>query len=461
MPLQKTVLIIDDDPEYRQIISQILQENGWQTLEASEGDQGIEIAKEHRPAVVLCDLLMPRCNGYHVCRALRSEPRLRDLKIVVVSGRDFDTDRQAASAEGADEYLTKPINPGQLVVLMSRILSKADNHEKPPTLASLKAKSPGWLKFWGVRGSIPTPGPTTIQYGGNTSCVEVRADGQIIILDAGTGLRLLGRQLMSEFDNRPLDLTLLLTHTHWDHIQGLPFFLPVYKQQNHLRILGYEGARHGLDNVLTSQMESPFFPIGLREVPANVRIEELKDMSFKVGDVRVEATFANHPGICVGYRLFTSSGSIAFFPDNEPQHGHHPPMNTPQDLGAMAIQYAQGEDRKMVEFLRGTDVLIMDSQYDSDEYQLHIGWGHGCLDDVVGLALQAEVKRLFLFHHDPLHDDAKINHMVAHARKLVKARKGSLEVHAAQEGATVELRSVSTPKARGSRSKRVATSRSK
>src|SRR5882724_3443919 len=333
MPLQKTVLIIDDDSEYRQIMSQILQENGWQVLEASEGDQGIELAKEHRPTVVLCDLLMPRCNGYHVCRALRSEPGLRHLKIVIASGRDFETDRQAASAEGADEYLTKPINPGQLVVLMSRILSKADTHEKPP-IPGIKAESPGWLKFWGVRGSIPTPGPPTVRYGGNTSCVEVRADGQIIILDAGTGLRLLGRELMSEFDNQPLDLTLLLTHTHWDHIQGLPFFLPVYKPQNHLRILGYEGARHGLDNVLTSQMESPFFPIGLREVPANVRVEEIKEMKFNVGAVRVQACFANHPGVCVGYRWFSSAGSIAFFPDNEPQHGHRPPAEVPALLNA-------------------------------------------------------------------------------------------------------------------------------
>ncbi|MGD0259854.1 MAG: MBL fold metallo-hydrolase [Verrucomicrobiota bacterium] len=302
--------------------------------------------------------------------------------------------------------------------------SSTDDKSRSPARAAAAEERPvpARLKFWGVRGSIPTPGPTTVHYGGNTSCIEVRADGQIIILDAGTGLRLLGLALVAEFDNQPLDLTLLLTHTHWDHIQGVPFFLPVYKPQNHLRILGYEGARHGLEVVLAGQMESPFFPIGLREVPANVRIEELKEMNFSVGPVRVQACFANHPGKCVGYRLFASDGSIAFFPDNELPH------------------QAAGENRKMIDFLRGTDVLIMDTQFDTEEYQRHIGWGHGCLDDVVALALQAEVKKLFLFHHDPNHDDAKVSQMLAHARKLVAARKGKLQVEAAREGVTVELR---------------------
>src|SRR6266480_1245015 len=243
------------------------------------------------------------------------------------------------------------------------------------------------FKFWGVRGSIPTPGPTTVEYGGNTSCVEVRADGQIIILDAGTGLRLLGRELVAEFENQP---------------------------QNQLRILGFEGSRRGLDNVLTGQMESPFFPIGLREVPANVRIEEIKDFEFNVGPVRVGACLANHPGTCVGYRLFASEGSIAFFPDNELPR---------EKLGSVT-------DKMMTDFLHGVDVLIMDSQYDASEYKEHVGWGHGCLDEVVALALRAEVKRLFLFHHDPNHDDAKISQMVDHARRLVTGAKGALQVEA-------------------------------
>jgi len=436
MPM-KTVLIIDDDPLYRKVMAEILDQYGWKTFTAEEGELGIQLAKTRLPSVVLCDLLMPRCNGFQVCRTLRSDPATRAVRIIVTSGRQFESDRQAAFAAGADEYLVKPFEPGQLLALLPG--------EKPPKHPGPQSNQPGAkppttrVKFWGVRGSIPTPGPGTLHYGGNTSCVEVRAGEQILILDAGTGLRLLGRELASEFNGQPLELTLLLTHTHWDHIQGLPFFLPVYQPHNHLRILGYEGARHGLDKVLTSQMESPFFPIGLREVPANVQIEELKDLSFRVGSVNVESWFANHPGICVGYRLFTEGGSVAFFPDNESFSGHRHALKTANGETAAAEAFARKEEEKLENFLRGADMLIMDTQYNQEEYQKHVGWGHGCLDDVVGLAIRAQIKRLFLFHHDPDHDDATIDQMVEHARRLVMDQKSTLQVEAAREGGTVEL----------------------
>ncbi len=270
-----------------------------------------------------------------------------------------------------------------------------------------------------MRGSIPTPGPTTVRYGGNTSCVEVRGGGEIILFDAGTGLRALGRSLLSEFKDQPLNLTLLLTNTHWDHIQGLPFFGPIYNSRCRLRILGCEGTRKGLVNALTGQMESTYFPVPFNKLPSNIEIEELKDFNFNIGSVRVRAMRANHPGLCVGYRLLSSGRLIAFFPDAEPRTG--------------------GKDREMIDFLHDVDLLILESQYEAREYQEHLGWGHGCVDDSVTLAMQAGVKQLSLFHHDPDHDDKRIDKMVQHARRLVAKQRGKLHVDAAREGVTLEL----------------------
>ena len=432
----KTVLIIDDDAEYRRLQVRYLKQRGWRVLEAGEGDEGISLARVIRPDAVLCDLLMPRGNGFQVCRALRGEPELRHTRIIVTSGRDFESDRHSAVEAGAHEYLVKPVSPEVLVSTLEQLTGTPVHPKRPAT--SQITPGPASLRFWGVRGSVPTPGPTTVKYGGNTSCIEVRAGGEIIILDGGTGLRPLGRALDAEFNDQPLNVTLLLSHTHWDHIHGIPYFLPIYSPNNHVRILGYEGARLGLSSILSTQMESPYFPVGFDELPSTITIEELKDLEFNVGTIRVQAHFANHPGICVGYRLFTPEGSIAFFPDNEMQYRHRTSPRQPTG-DPVALNFAIGEDAKLAQFLRDADVLIIDSQYTADEYPAHVGWGHGCVDDVVALAVKARVKQLFLFHHDPDHDDAQIAAMTEHARKLVAAQGSELQVEAAREGVKVAL----------------------
>ncbi|MFN2477381.1 MAG: response regulator [Chthoniobacterales bacterium] len=433
-----TVLLIEDDDESRRATAELFASPEWIVYQAGDGEVGIELALKHRPDVILCDLLMPKANGFQVCRAIRQQ--LQPTKIIVISGRDYGVDRTSALEAGADEYLLKPVTWEILSATIDRILP--DIPRKPISVASnVQFHPPSTrIKLWGVRGSIPVPGASTVRYGGNTTCVEVRADGEIIILDAGSGIRLLGIDLEKEFGEEPIKLSLLITHTHWDHIQGLPFFQPAYNQKNEIRVLGYEGARAGLAAILAGQMETPFFPVSLRDLPGNIAIEELKEMEFSIGKVRVQSKFANHPGICAGYRLYTSGGSIAFFPDNEPyellklQIADRDQTNVKD-----AREFAKAERAKLVEFLRDTDVLIMDAQYTDAEYQQHIGWGHGALSRVVSIALEAKVRKLILFHHDPQHDDAKVDEMLEGARLLALESGQALEVEAAQEGAELWL----------------------
>jgi phosphoribosyl 1,2-cyclic phosphodiesterase len=300
------------------------------------------------------------------------------------------------------------------------------------------SESPVRLKFWGTRGSIGVPGGDTLRYGGNTTCVEVRADGEIILLDAGSGIRPLGRALQKEFGAKPIRLSMLVTHAHWDHIQGLPFFAPAYNKKNEICILGYNGVDTSFSEILAEPMKAPFFPIAIRELSDTIDIKALKEMTLSIGKVQVRARFVNHPGVCAGYRLLTSGGSIAFLPDHEPYdflHSARQNNMTPEQIKKTAAD----EEAGLIEFLHGSDILILDAQYTDDEYQRHIGWGHGSISSAVSLALEAEVHKLVLFHHDPNHDDAMVDKMLESARALVAKSGKSLEVEAAREGAEILL----------------------
>jgi len=249
------------------------------------------------------------------------------------------------------------------------------------------------------------------------------------VCDAGSGIRALGMALAEEFDGRSVTLTLLVTHTHWDHIQGFPFFVPAYQPHNHLRILGYAGVSESLHATLAGQMESPYFPVALDEMPGNIEIEELKEMQFSLGSIPVRACFTSHPGVCAGYRFETSAGSIVYMPDHETQCARP----------GRPCTVTKEREASTCDFIEDADLVILDAQYTAEEYQAHIDWGHGCVDEVVHLAIAARVKRLFLFHHDPAHDDCFISGMVAHARQLAATAGSPLQIEAAREGEQVVL----------------------
>jgi phosphoribosyl 1,2-cyclic phosphodiesterase len=299
--------------------------------------------------------------------------------------------------------------------------------------------SPTRLKLWGTRGSISVPGPGTLRYGGNTTCVEIRADGEIIVLDAGSGIRPLGLALEKEFSMEPIKLSLLITHAHWDHIQGLPFFAPAYEKKNEIRVRGYDGVDTSFGEIMAEPMKAPFFPIAMRELSARIDIKKLTEMAFSVGKVQVRARFVNHPGVCAGYRLFTSVGSIAFLPDHEPYRFLHS-VKANHMSPDQAKKTATEERISLVEFLKGSDILILDAQYTDAEYESHVGWGHGSVSSAVSLALDAEVRRLLLFHHDPGHDDTMVDAMVDEARRLIRENGKELEVDGAREGEELVLR---------------------
>ena len=309
-----------------------------------------------------------------------------------------------------------------------------------PPMPSVSASSPpARINFWGTRGSIAVSSTETLRYGGNTTCVELRADGEIIVLDAGSGIRPLGMALAREFQERSIKLSLLITHAHWDHIQGFPFFKPAYDSKNEIRVFGFDGAGATFREIMTEPMKSPFFPITMRELSAGLDINKLNEMKFSLGKLDIHAAFVNHPGVCAGYRIFTSGGSVAFLPDHEPYEFFLHSVRGKQLSPEQAREIATDQHAALVRFLHGSDILILDAQYTDQEYQTHIGWGHGSISSAVSLALEAEVQTLLLFHHDPSHDDAMVDTMVESARELARKRGSHLEVAGAQQGSEILL----------------------
>lgn len=283
------------------------------------------------------------------------------------------------------------------------------------------------VRFWGVRGSIAAPGPRTARYGGNTPCVEVRAADQLFVVDAGTGIRELGLSLMKEAAGKPIHGTLLIGHTHWDHIQGFPFFTPLYVPTTKFAVYGVHGTTKGFEEVMAGQMHSTYFPVQMKDLGSKPTFHELRE-PVMIGPVKVSYHYLNHPGITIGFRFEHAGKIVSYISDHEP----YGKLNAAGD-------FSDKEDAAVAKFVEGSDLLICEAQYTADEYLLKRGWGHSTFEDVVGLAQKAGVKRLALFHHDPLHDDEKMASLEAHSVKIVSDRKAPIEVFAAREGMTVEF----------------------
>ena len=286
------------------------------------------------------------------------------------------------------------------------------------------------LTFWGTRGSVPTPGHATVRYGGNTPCVELRtADGWLIILDAGTGIRELGRSLLARGNGEPIAGDIFLTHAHWDHIQGIPFFAPLFRRGNHFTIWGSRSLQMSLDQVVRDQMSPEVFPVTFEELEAHVDFQELAEERRAGNGYQVSAIRVRHPGGALGYRFTTGNAdgrALVYVSDNE--------------LSPEArYDDAPGWRDKLVRFVRGASVLVHDTMYTAGEYPTFVGWGHSTYDQAVELALDAEVERLVLFHHRPERSDEEVDRCVERCRALVARRGRALEVVAAAEGMTFRV----------------------
>src|SRR6476660_1970925 len=283
------------------------------------------------------------------------------------------------------------------------------------------------VRFWGARGSLPTPGSTTVRYGGNTSCVEITTPGGgRIIIDCGTGLRLLGQHLLAT-DESPPSGHILISHTHWDHIQGIPFFGPFFTSGSKWDIYAPKGMSKSLRDALAGQMQYAYFPVQLDELGAEIRYHELVEGSFQIYDVTIRTRYLNHPALTFAYRLEAGGTVIVYASDHEPHS---------RQLADGTGEF-QGEDLKHCEFLASADLVIHDAQYTAKEYPQKIGWGHSTVQYALAVCRKAGVRKVALTHHDPSRDDDAIDQIVERARSELMRTSETMEVLAATEGSTL------------------------
>ncbi len=278
------------------------------------------------------------------------------------------------------------------------------------------------IRCWGSRGSIAVSGCDYIKYGGDTTCIEVQAaSGDLIIIDAGTGIRLLGNRLLGESPSR---INLLLTHAHWDHLSGFPFFKPIYRKGSEIRIHGPQTTQDSLKRIISKTMTAPNFPIEFEDINADISFLNMKHKDYVIGSVSINTVPISHPNQGVGYRLEENGKSFVFLTDNELTF-HHP----------FGLGY---ED--YVKFCKGADVLFHDAEYKREEYETQTrGWGHSVFLDTLKLALDAGVKSLGLFHQNQDRTDAQVDEMVEECRRLIKKNGSALECFAVASGTGKDL----------------------
>ncbi|MGH9776042.1 MAG: response regulator [Candidatus Acidiferrales bacterium] len=434
------IVLVDDDEDIRRVVELALKSAGFTVLTAPDGEAGLNLIRSEKPDAVILDLMMPRKHGFEVCQELRSDPQFKDLYVLVGSAKAYAADIKKAKALGASAYLNKPYDLAVLIETLKKATTGGAAASSPapaapparapaasPVKAADESSSVLQVRFWGTRGSIATPGQRTLRYGGNTSCVEVRCGKNILLFDCGTGAREAGLAFLREFQKQPIEVHMFVSHTHWDHIQGFPFFTPAYIPGNRISIYSLRGSDKSLEKVFTGQMDSTYFPVDLTDMMAQFKFIEL-DGAVQLGETNVSHIYLNHPGVAIGFRVERNGKSVVYVTDHEPYY---------RLLGES--DHARKLDSEIDQFARGADLYIREAQYTEEEYPSHKAWGHSTWKDAVESAHAAKVRRLCLFHHDPMHDDEMIDKMVEACRAYMRDHGMNFECFAAGDQQAVSV----------------------
>lgn len=436
------ILIAEDVRVISFKMAQALQAAGYTVDTAADGEECLNKARQNLPDLVVLDIMMPKMHGIEVLKTMRDEHRTARTGVIVSTAKDYKTEHDEAARLGVFAFLTKPFEPSVLVEKVNAYFARRSGYQGVPeypspiiadevessTFAPVLDTTRLRYTLWGSRGSTPTPGARFLRHGGNTSCMSVVLGDEQFIFDAGSGIRELGLEVLQSTRRK---LHLFVTHTHWDHIQGFPFFAPAYVPGFEITIYGAEGFGKDLKSVFRGQLDREYFPVQMEDMQSYLKFRQLAENPMPIGSALVSWEFSQHPGATVGYKIEIEDKKIVWVPDNEFLQGYTGP---PEDITRdhpLVEPYG-----RMIDFLADADVVIHEAQYTCEEYPKKVRWGHSSVSNACVLMKLAGVRNWVVTHHDPMHDDALLDTKLQLTRQILERIGHEMQVTHGYDGMT-------------------------
>ena len=441
-PAKGRILIAEDVRVIAFKMAQALQAAGYTVETAADGEECLDKARQMLPDLVVLDIMMPKMHGIEVLKTMRDEHRTARTGVIVCTAKDFKTEHDEAARLGVFAFMTKPFEPAALVKKVEAYFARRGGYqgrpEFPTPIVARESQSSVFspvldttrlrCTIWGTRGSTPTPGARFLRHGGHTSCMSVVLGDEQFIFDAGSGIRELGFDVLH---TPRRNLHLFITHTHWDHIQGFPFFAPAYVPGFEITIYGAEGFGKDLKSVLRGQLDREYFPVQMEDMHSDLQFRHLAENPMAVGSALVSWEFSQHPGATVGYKIEIEGRKIAWVPDNEFLQGYTGAPEAITRDHPLVEPYG-----RMIDFLSDADVVIHEAQYSCEEYPKKIRWGHSSISNACALMKLAGVRHWIITHHDPMHDDALLDTKLQLTRQILERLGHEMEVTHGYDGMT-------------------------
>ncbi|NGX38970.1 MAG: Response regulator MprA [Chlamydiae bacterium] len=406
------ILLADSDKELLEKVRSAPGNEHYIFEEAHSGNEVLEKMGEFEPTLVYLDLLLPEMHGIELLKKIRSNPKWEGLGVILSSTNSMIQNFHAAVREGVDFFLPKPFEIPFLYILFNRffegtLLPEPFGPEKPPetdkggAYTPKKHRTDSYLKFWGTRGSNPVSGPSYTRFGGSTVCLEIRHGEEMVIIDAGTGIRPLGEEIdTSQFKT----IHIFLSHTHWDHVTGFPFFNPIYDPDVQVVIWSPVGFEKSTRELFTEMLAYAYFPVRLEDMRAKLSFNDLRDgHPVSIGDITIDSHYAFHPGATLCFKIHVAGKTYGYATDNEMFLGYHGNPNALSKDNPLIVSH-----QSIIDFFSTCDTLIHEAQFTPLEYQKRVGWGHSSISNATLLCKYAETKEWIITHHDPKHTDEEL-----------------------------------------------------